>query len=271
MFNFLLIALAGQFFLNIASIAAAAQQQCYYPKGNVAPYDSPCGDGVNHSHCCDSKSLCLSNRLCLRATPSYELSRASCTDPTWQSPQCPSLCTNVSISGGAPIALYTYSNSRPSQYCCGTATLIDGSLKCYWNPDPFTVEEGDIIADRGLLKNYIAAGSREPNSTCPVDGNCQTDTSSNAILAIGAGLGVPLGLLSTATFLWALWERRKRQSEVTKAAGWQAAVLQLGETSQPLKRETPLFQAQPYDQIAELRHEGDPVELRHGRDPVEMD
>ncbi|KAI0459541.1 hypothetical protein F5B21DRAFT_455236 [Xylaria acuta] len=262
MLNLLSVALTGQYILQIASFTTATQQQCYYPKGNPSGGDIPCGDGVNHSHCCAFDAICLSNKLCLHSTGSFELSRGSCTDPTWQSPKCPSHCTNVSIDMGIPLSLHRFGDSMPSQYCCGTTILKSGglSLGCAWSPQPFTLEPGDIIADRGVLKNYILAGSGKSNSTCPANLTCPMDTSPNAVLAVGAGVGIPLGIFLIATLSWALWERYHRRSEAAKARLLQAPV-QLGKKSDPFGRETRTFHPQAPNQITELRHEREPVEM----------
>ncbi|RWA09606.1 hypothetical protein EKO27_g5498 [Xylaria grammica] len=253
------------FILQVASIATANQQQCYYPQGNPSDSDIPCGDSTSHSHCCGFESICLSNKLCLHSTGSFELSRASCTDRSWQSPNCPSHCTNVSIDKGIPLGLYSFGNSAPSQYCCGTAVLqrAGPSLGCAWSPQPFTLEPGSIIADRGILKGYVQAGSGNPNSTAPANSTCPTNnnTSSHAVLAVGAGLGIPLGIFAIAALAWAFWERYQKRKEREKARLLSTA-LRGGEGARPLEREKGTwFRPQAADQITEMRHDREPVEL----------
>ncbi|KAI0098087.1 hypothetical protein GGR51DRAFT_539178 [Nemania sp. FL0031] len=248
----LLITLTWLFIPRIASPVTATQQQCYYPRGNPSNTDIPCGDGVNHSHCCGFQSICLSNKLCLRTTGAFELSRASCTDSTWQSDNCPSHCTNVSISGGAPLALYSLPDSGPPQYCCGTVVLRGNgsSLGCYGNPYPFAIEPGDIIEDRGVLRGYNLTGSGESNSTCPPNSTCPKAVSSNAVVAVGAGLGVPLGILSIAAITWALWERYQRRNPQNQ------------EEVERSKSEVIIpFRPQVLQQPTELRHDREPIEL----------
>lgn len=151
----------------------------------------------------------------------------------------------------------------PSQYCCGTTVLKTGgsSLGCAWSPQPFTLEPGDIIADRGALKDYTLAGSGKSNSTCPANCTLPMDTSSKTVLAVGAGLGIPLGIFSIATLSWALWERYHRRSEAAKVRVLPAAVTHSGEKSQPVEHASPTLQPQAPRQITELRHEREPVEL----------
>ncbi len=64
----------------------AAGAQCYYPDGSISD-DIPCRDPT--SACCSATSYCLTNGYCLS---DLQVIRSSCTDQTWQSPDCPTLC-----------------------------------------------------------------------------------------------------------------------------------------------------------------------------------
>lgn len=75
----------------------ANEQTCYFPDGSVSPRDTPChspsiGDGA--SACCASSDICLSNALCLGQTGAALISRGTCTDKTWQNPECPQYCSD---------------------------------------------------------------------------------------------------------------------------------------------------------------------------------
>ena len=64
---------------------------CYYPNGNPSSGDIPCsssGDGP----CCPLNWSCESNGLCYLANAGY-YGRYTCTDQTWDSPNCPQICT----------------------------------------------------------------------------------------------------------------------------------------------------------------------------------
>ncbi len=81
------------FILGNAVIANA--QTCYYPDGSVSSRDTPChspsvGDGA--SACCGYPDICLSNGLCLSQWGAEVVSRGSCTDESWQSPECSQYC-----------------------------------------------------------------------------------------------------------------------------------------------------------------------------------
>lgn len=74
--------------------------KCYYPNGEIS-LDVPCDPDAEYTACCARGGLsCLANRLCLM--PSGEFGRGSCTDPTWQSPECPKFCTRESLSHTLP-------------------------------------------------------------------------------------------------------------------------------------------------------------------------
>ena len=75
------------FLINAMTVDA---QQCYLPNGSKSP-DTPCRPQSSDqaSACCRSTDICLDNSLCLAQTGYALLTRGSCTDPTWQSDECP--------------------------------------------------------------------------------------------------------------------------------------------------------------------------------------
>ena len=69
----------------------AAGQNCYYPDGSLSTE----GDAACTSEggaCCPLHWECMSNGLCYLESENY-YGRYTCTDQTWQSPDCPQLCT----------------------------------------------------------------------------------------------------------------------------------------------------------------------------------
>lgn len=53
----LILACSAQLF----SFSAA---ECYFPKGNLDTWGTPCNPNVEHSICCHPEDICLSNGLC---------------------------------------------------------------------------------------------------------------------------------------------------------------------------------------------------------------
>ncbi|KAM0801885.1 hypothetical protein BDR22DRAFT_845558 [Usnea florida] len=74
-----------------------ANAKCYYPDGSMANSDTPCNSAATistFSACCDQSDICLDNGLCLMQHISPRISRGSCTDPSWRSPECAQFCSD---------------------------------------------------------------------------------------------------------------------------------------------------------------------------------
>ena len=83
------------FFLGIVVMADA--QTCFSPNGTIKSQDTPChsaftGDGA--SACCNHADICLNNGLCLSQNGGEYIYRGTCTDESWQSPECSQYCTD---------------------------------------------------------------------------------------------------------------------------------------------------------------------------------
>ncbi|KAJ5626485.1 hypothetical protein N7528_003912 [Penicillium herquei] len=159
-----------------------------------------------------------------RAQP-YRLSRGSCTDYAWGS-SCPQYCKDAQPSAGASVVWLTNgttggSTGDETEYCCNSVIIsVNDTLVCSKidgnTQNPFTLNStGHIIAGvaglEGLVETSDANSSTITNST----GNTCTTASSNngdssKEIAIGAGVGVPLGVIALLSIGWALYERRKR-------------------------------------------------------------
>jgi hypothetical protein len=82
-------------FLSLALVhSASGDTQCYYPDGSKAVNYRyvPCTNDT-FSACCNPNEydICQPNGLCWWPGGS-SLYRGACTDPTWQSPNCPKAC-----------------------------------------------------------------------------------------------------------------------------------------------------------------------------------
>jgi hypothetical protein len=86
----------------------------------------------------------------------------------------------------------------------------------------FTMPDAEIVENTNLLAGYVKANSTSSStnstesasnattSASPTSANSTTTNNrSNHDAAIGAGVGVPLGIIALASIAWALWERRK--------------------------------------------------------------
>ncbi|KAL2823497.1 hypothetical protein BDW59DRAFT_148689 [Aspergillus cavernicola] len=192
---------------------ADSTRRCYFPSGVLAETNVPCS-GEDYTSCCDYRDICLSNGLCLSAGQQpYTLSRGSCTNQRWDQ-GCPEYCGDSNPEGGCSIVNLSYQN-QVSRYCCGTAISNDSSVACR-NGDDFTVPTGEVVAGYALLANVtsLEAASDSPGSSANSSGSTGSpaisgNSSSCHETAIGAGVGVPLGVIALASLAWALFERRR--------------------------------------------------------------
>jgi hypothetical protein len=86
-----------------ASTALTARD-CYTPDGQINKQGThkPCNASAPVSACCLDTANCLSNGMCkVGATENtgVRYGRGTCTDPTWKSPFCPSMCKLSKSSG----------------------------------------------------------------------------------------------------------------------------------------------------------------------------
>lgn len=92
----------------------------------------------------------------------------------------------------------------------------------------FTLNNGEMILGRAALENVTEVSNASSTSTTTVStetvlatsatcSSSEKHCSSNAT-AVGAGVGVPLGVLAMSAVVWALWERSRRITASTAAA-----------------------------------------------------
>ncbi|KAL5332125.1 hypothetical protein BJX70DRAFT_393211 [Aspergillus crustosus] len=180
---------------------AKASLYIYAAVDVLAETNVPCS-GEQYTSCCDYRDICLSNGLCMSAGQQpYTLSRGSCTNQRWDQ-GCPEYCADDNPDGGSSIVNLSFRN-RVSRYCCGTA-ISNGSILTCREGESFAVPNGDVLPGYALLANVSSLSQRQQNHTIPILGSnpeCHET-------AIGAGVGVPLGVLALGSIAWALFERR---------------------------------------------------------------
>ncbi|EAW09904.1 uncharacterized protein ACLA_041200 [Aspergillus clavatus NRRL 1] len=105
-----------------------------------------------------------------------------------------------------------------SKYCCGPVVINNGSLGCKVG-DPFQIDKGSVLLGVAALAGYsnsTSTSTSTSNNCTPADDSSDKDCptaepSTSHDVAIGAGVGVPLGVIALASIVWALWERRQRK------------------------------------------------------------
>ncbi|KAL5362706.1 hypothetical protein BJX96DRAFT_154437 [Aspergillus floccosus] len=204
--------------LTLLATAAAVDRNatCYFVNGQIADQDVPCNLSAEISTCCNKNDICLSNGLCyLQYSSSPSLSRGSCTDQDW-SGDCAKAkpCARWSTGNG-----YRVVNAIGSQYCCGSVVSItDSTIECE-KDRTFQVTKGTVLPGVAALADYTTStsststdGSSNGN-TCAASEDTSGESDGNdqsKRLAIGLGLGIPLGLIAGSALIWGGWERRQR-------------------------------------------------------------
>jgi hypothetical protein len=86
-FTLLIVILTGYILSTGAEVPS-----CYYPDGSQALYDYACNLTAEASFCCAVGFHCLDNKICVAAEGKGKqpYNVGSCTDGTWNSPECPS-------------------------------------------------------------------------------------------------------------------------------------------------------------------------------------
>jgi hypothetical protein len=135
---------------------------------------------------------------------------------------------------GCALPFYHIMDEKP--YYCANSVVVNssGDLACYAG-SPFTLNSGELISGKAALANYTSAHissnstSNASTTACPTTpsdenkgANDNTEGKNNNAVAIGAGVGIPLGVLLLTALGWALFERRKRLSAQALVAGLQS-------------------------------------------------
>ncbi|KAI9376130.1 hypothetical protein BJX61DRAFT_539142 [Aspergillus egyptiacus] len=183
---------------------------CYFPSGAIAP-GVPCST-EEYTTCCDPGNICLDNGLCLRVVSQpYQLGRGSCTNQKWDQ-GCPPYCGQVRPAAGCPIVTYAISDGEV-EYCCDVPVGDGDKTVCPYGLNSFTIPDGAPVLGHALLANvtsFEASGaSTDHNVTAGgVTGQPSNHTAATCReTAIGAGVGVPLGVIALGMLAWALVER----------------------------------------------------------------
>ncbi|KAJ0418851.1 hypothetical protein BJY00DRAFT_287140 [Aspergillus carlsbadensis] len=220
----------------IFSLPSLSLATCYYPGTHEAVDHIQCTPGEN-SACCGAGSICLTNGLCLSVAQPIALYRGSCTDMNFESDACSRECFDVQPDGPCTIVPYNVTGEGIF-YCCNSIinNPNDANPACAFNKGQFVIPDGaTIVPGAILLEDYVlasdvnctnttnttnnnnsnndnTAATNETASNAAGDEPRAEDSSSTSVVAVGAGVGVPLGVLSLVAVAWALFERRKRMS-----------------------------------------------------------
>ncbi|KAL4905591.1 hypothetical protein BDW74DRAFT_18097 [Aspergillus multicolor] len=126
-------------------------------------------------------------------------------------------------TGGCSIVVLTNSNDSGIQYCCNSIVSNTSDIRpaCAAGRAPFGIAAGAIMPGVAALSNLSTANgtntTRTSTNTAGAYSQCPK-CEENHDAAIGAGVGVPLGVIAITAIAWALFERRKRVKGVIPVA-----------------------------------------------------
>ncbi|WEW56416.1 hypothetical protein PRK78_001859 [Emydomyces testavorans] len=211
-----------QLFLGTTVLTAS----CFFPNGGEANKDVPCSSD-DITFCCRYNDICLSNGVCMNVGHQpYTISRGSCTGRDWKSDKCPSVCRGPRDNpGGGASILDIGSSERSAKYCCNGVIRNGSSVRCANGDDPFPLQDGEILLGYAALSNVVstmsATASRTPPARTgpppfPGNRNNRPPSSGPNSVAIGVGVGVPLGVIALAAIGWVIYERRKHRRYITQ-------------------------------------------------------
>lgn len=204
--------------ISVLPIAAQINNAtCYWPNGDVAENTTPC-KASGTSACCGADDLCLTNGYCL---VSMFVARHSCTDQSFNDPNCPQLCSKDSLPGQAK-NLYQCSTTEwaCTHPACETAPfhLSVGQIILREKQMPPAVSSSYYTVDAAaaMPASTVAAATTAPAAATTASTASACPSKKGAMAGIGAGVGIPLGIAALAfAALWALERRRSK-----KASTW---------------------------------------------------
>ncbi|CZR61360.1 uncharacterized protein PAC_11256 [Phialocephala subalpina] len=250
-------------------LKATASQPCYWPNGTQTDSNSVACSSTGTSQCCQIGSSCLNNGLCFNPGDGIPY-RGACTSQGWvatNTSSCPTFCSNW--NGGYGWAELNF---------CGQL----GGTQRYWCDDPETSPNrcaglmyawpealGGVAANVGpalevttgtVSPTVSPTTTSTPTSSGTPSGTTTQSTSSlpamndsKLPLAIGAGVGIPLGILVLGVLAFIFMKARTNKKRGTRIDD---IALRPGWTSSEIK---PNIWVQPHEVAAEQEVAGNSV------------
>ncbi|KAK2738772.1 hypothetical protein FQN55_000410 [Onygenales sp. PD_40] len=222
--------LLSLYILRVVSPASATI--CYTPDGSISN-DMPCNAAAEVSVCCEDTFVCTENQLCqpmgwYNGTDGdpLQLIRGTCTDRTWESPECPGRCIAESPGGGEWVMRC---GSGSEEYCCSDASCCENGGKRYnlGNSSMSAIAGQQVLAtsttqsSRPTSTSTPTSTSRVPTPTASETDGPDTGASTNShskTIAIGVGVGVSCGVVILGCLVYLLWRKRKSKKGRDSAA-----------------------------------------------------
>jgi hypothetical protein len=215
---------------------------CYYPDGSTAQSDFACNLTAEHSFCCAVGYNCLENKICV-AVGESTWNRGSCTDKSWNSPECPRFCMDFRQNGGsfivncaedAGVCCYdTLVFPEENRVDCCSANLTEQNpvTMLPGEPTPFTLISKGASTQTKIMSSSSSSSSSSTSTTSATStGSSTTATtttptsstsnasptaaasSSSSSLTTGAYVGIAIGIAAAVgIFFFRKRQRSKRQ------------------------------------------------------------
>ncbi|KUJ24350.1 uncharacterized protein LY89DRAFT_713222 [Mollisia scopiformis] len=240
------------FLSSVLPWVAALQTTCYVLDGKAnANAGFRCDNTTTGpSACCGPGATCYSNGLCMQDNGQVvDYLRVGCTDKTWQSPACLDQC-NICEGYSNTSSWYELMCIRCEQFSCWSKVLRwdchkynfiasivtairnlqadsysccdDGSTGvgsfacCNTASDIFQISPAaTVLAQMPLsqLTTTSTTATSSPTRSAAATTSASSSGGSSHAAAIGAGVGVPLGLIALGGLGYFFWRRRNNQKK----------------------------------------------------------
>ncbi|KAH6691355.1 hypothetical protein F5X68DRAFT_201757 [Plectosphaerella plurivora] len=238
--------------LSAVSFSSAAGR-CYYPNGAQSFDNFPCDVDAEDGPCCHGSQgwACLDNKLC--RGPDGNVVRGSCSDPTWDSPECSHFCLSAS-TGGTDLISCSNVTGIDTSYCCDhTVNCCNSGVGRFdvlpsepqvvatWNRAssqyitvPTSSKASSTSSAPESTPTTLVSTSAAPSSTPseetsqsaapaestsgPTSGGSEGEMSIAVKAGIGAGAGAGAILVAVIVYLLLKVRRNKRQLQESRAA-----------------------------------------------------
>ncbi|KND91078.1 hypothetical protein TOPH_04344 [Tolypocladium ophioglossoides CBS 100239] len=190
---------------------------CYDLAGKVNTALYPCDTSADVSPCCGPVDFCLSNGLCLDAGSNNGLTQQGCTSQDWHSP-CAKHCPGTTAADGFQYLMLCsgFDGTGNNPLCCGADYSCCNSTQ---NIITTIAQFSTLSRAAGAPATTDTTSSSTPNTSAATRASQSAASTSAAassggddkLLAVGAGLGIPLGLALVAALAFLGWQMRKQQ------------------------------------------------------------
>ncbi|GAB0138776.1 hypothetical protein EsDP_00006999 [Epichloe bromicola] len=191
---------------------------CYAFNGNPYPNNTRC---PGSDACCGVDATCLSNRLCHRPNYGKEtFVRGPCAIKPWSRGQCAQICEYDEINGLFPRVATcgdgSFCCNKDGGHCCsdGKGVFLDANGNVAKSAATEILSWGPERTSPGYRTMTTTPTASSITSTSPPAASTAEPPSNDGQAAkIGAGVGVPVGVIAIGGIVAFFLLRRRRQKK----------------------------------------------------------